>query len=148
MEQQTDTWDAFMIYVLVYRLDSKTKLEWELYSSMEFINMKDCLTYITPNLDISYLEEYTPPTSKIISDNQAIHISLRQIHCKTLFWSIEELITNPITAEEFECERHSVEHTTRLDDEAYQVRLPMRAGHKPLRDSYTTARKKFYQLER
>ncbi|KAJ8894116.1 hypothetical protein PR048_006726 [Dryococelus australis] len=75
--------------------------------------MKDCLTYRTPNWDTSY-----PPTSKVMSDNQAIHISPRQIHYKCnkryfgILWS------------------------TLLDDGAYQVRLPIRA-----------ARKKFYQLE-
>ncbi|KAJ8878985.1 hypothetical protein PR048_019591 [Dryococelus australis] len=47
------------------------------FLKLENINMKDCLTYRTPNWDISYLEEYTPPTSKVMSDNQAIPISLR-----------------------------------------------------------------------
>ncbi|KAJ8866588.1 hypothetical protein PR048_032447 [Dryococelus australis] len=172
MGQQTYTWDDFIIDVLVQRLDSKTKLEWELHWSskflptleklFEFLNhkcsaleglqlktrqlgkasdgtppgvrrsqivtlnqesldkpraaqdsycslkdtrmshvllatakvnvkdrsgklqyqVKDCLSYRTPDWDISYLKEYSPPTPKVMSDNKAIHISLRPIHCQ------------------------------------------------------------------
>ncbi|KAJ8884393.1 hypothetical protein PR048_016250 [Dryococelus australis] len=37
MGQQTDTWDAVMIYVLVHRFYSKMKLEWELHSSSKIL---------------------------------------------------------------------------------------------------------------
>lgn len=33
MDQQTNTWDSMIIYIVVQKLDSKTKREWELFSS-------------------------------------------------------------------------------------------------------------------
>jgi len=33
MKQNTDSWDMIIIYILVQKLDNKTKREWELHIS-------------------------------------------------------------------------------------------------------------------
>ena len=65
------------------------------------------------------------------------------------FWSIEEVtVLKPVmTKQEQYCEDHFVTHTRREDDGRFVVKLPVREDSPQLGNSYSTAMKRFMQLE-
>lgn len=65
------------------------------------------------------------------------------------FWKQEEcLIERHRTPEEVVCENHFTSHTKRNDEGRYIVRLPFKDTSNQLGDSYNTALKRFFSLER
>lgn len=75
--------------------------------------------------------------------SQDIHQQLRR------FWELEEVPAKPVLSPEDEaCEQHFLEHTQRLEDGRFCVRLPLKTEPDKLGDSYNLARKRFESLER
>lgn len=65
------------------------------------------------------------------------------------FWELEEVPVKPVLSPEEEaCEQHFVEHTQRLEDGRFCVKLPLKTNPDKLGDSYYLARKRFESLER
>lgn len=65
------------------------------------------------------------------------------------FWELEEVPSNPVMSQEEEaCEQHFVQHTRRLADGRFCVKLPLKIEPENLGDSYSISRKRFDSLER
>ncbi|XP_047546049.1 uncharacterized protein LOC125077958 [Vanessa atalanta] len=65
------------------------------------------------------------------------------------FWEIEEIPSKVhLNDSEQACERHFVQHTRRLSNGRFCVRLPLFKSPDCLGDSHTMAKKRFYNLEK
>ncbi|XP_044591939.1 uncharacterized protein LOC123270068 [Cotesia glomerata] len=83
-----------------------------------------------------------------VSCHVSIHSDPPDINL-TRFWEIEELPSGPtLSSEEKACEEHYALHTRRHPDGKYEVRLPFNSKKSALGESYSTALKRFYALER
>ncbi|CAG9137710.1 unnamed protein product [Plutella xylostella] len=67
----------------------------------------------------------------------------------TRFWELEQLPSKSLLSEnEQSCEKHFLQHTTRLSDGRFCVRLPLKDSPDCLGDSYQVAKKRLLYLEK
>ncbi|XP_050551821.1 uncharacterized protein LOC118281518 [Spodoptera frugiperda] len=91
------------------------------------------------------------PSNNIKCNHTLTHLSSRVDLEADLnkFWELEEIPSRPYLSEsEQVCESHFLQHTSRLENGRFSVKLPLIDSPDCLGDSYTMAKKRFYNLER
>ncbi|XP_053596241.1 uncharacterized protein LOC128668099 [Microplitis demolitor] len=90
--------------------------------------------------------------SNLSVSNVSCHLNLNSPSSDislTRFWEVEEIPSVAIlSSEEKACEEHYKLHTTRTVEGRYVVRLPFNSKKSRLGDSYSSALKRFFALER
>ncbi|XP_061721887.1 uncharacterized protein LOC133528515 [Cydia pomonella] len=91
-------------------------------------------------------------SNKKILCNHAVVSSTQNENVDNLvskFWDLEEVPKKPnLSKPESECEKHFLTHTIRDEEGRFCVNLPLKESVDCLGDSYNTAKKRFFNLEK